>query len=688
MIKDSQNNVLKHLVADLKGVGKVKANDLGQLGIVTIEDLLLYFPYRYEDRRLRELSEVEHDETITVLGTIHSEASVRFYGRKKSRMSVRVMVDRYLVTAVFFNRHFAKKHFQVSKKIRLSGKWHKHRLQITVNHYSLGDKAEQNQEEHLIPIYAVSAKINQAYLGQLIDNALEQYTSDVPEIIPQELMQAYKLMPRGQAIYLLHKPRDHDDGKWAKRRMIYEEFFLFQMKIHALKKRHREQQQGLSHTLDNEQIERFILSLPFTLTTAQKKVLDEIFQDLKAPAAMNRLLQGDVGSGKTVIAALTLFASITSGLQGAFMVPTEILAVQHYLSLKRFFANEHIQMALLTGKTTAKERKAILAGLQMGTIDLVIGTHALIQDDVYFKHLGLIVTDEQHRFGVNQRRKLRQKGLAPDVLFMTATPIPRTLSITVFGDLDVSIIDELPQGRKPIETYWVKSNLLSRVFSFMEKEMLAGRQVYVICPLIEESEKMAFQNVIDFHAEISERFPIFRIGLLHSRMPAEEKSEVMASFSSNKIQTLVATTVIEVGVDIPNATLMVIQDAERFGLSQLHQLRGRIGRGEHQSYCILIADPKTEIGQERMNVMQSTTDGFEIARQDLKLRGAGEFFGTKQSGLPEFKVGDMLRDHKALEVARQDAQALIQSEEFWTEPKYDRLRQYVQDEQILGDKLD
>jgi ATP-dependent DNA helicase RecG len=399
---------------------------------------------------------------------------------------------------------------------------------------------------------------------------------------------------------------------------------------------------------------------------------------------MNRLLQGDVGSGKTVVAAVALFAVVKAGAQGALMVPTEILAEQHVRSLGKLFAGTGIEVALLTGSMPAKQRRDVIGGLQMGLIDVVVGTHALIQEDVFFRQLGLVVTDEQHRFGVNQRTILRRKGMNPDVLSMTATPIPRTLAITAYGDLDVSSLRERPKGRLPIKTYAVTSNMMERVLGFIHREVETGRQVYVICPLIEESDKLDVQNAIDVQVQLQQHFPRLRVGLLHGRMPAQEKDAVMAAFKDNLVHVLVSTTVIEVGVDVPNATLMVVYDAERFGLSQLHQLRGRVGRGEHQSYCVLIADPKSEIGKERMRVMTETDDGFEIARRDLELRGPGDFFGTKQSGLPDFRVADMVVDFETLEIARDDAATLVSRSDFWTGVEYLPLRQYLQRQDVFA----
>jgi ATP-dependent DNA helicase RecG len=419
-------------------------------------------------------------------------------------------------------------------------------------------------------------------------------------------------------------------------------------------------------------------------------VINEIITDMKSPFRMNRLLQGDVGSGKTVVAAIGVYAAILSGYQAALMVPTEILAEQHAESLSNLFASFDVNVALLTSSVKGKKRRELLEKVKNNEIQLLIGTHALIQDDIHFHKLGLVITDEQHRFGVEQRRMLREKGVNTDVLFMTATPIPRTLAITAFGEMDVSVIDELPAGRKTIETYWVKPTMLERILAFIEKEVSKGRQAYVICPLIEESDKLDVQNALDVHSMLNNYYKgRYQVGLMHGRLTSDEKDTVMRSFSQNEVNILVSTTVVEVGVNVPNATTMVIYDAERFGLSQLHQLRGRVGRGSEQSYCILLADPKSEAGKERMKIMTDTNDGFVLSERDLELRGPGDFFGKKQSGMPIFKVADMVHDYRALEVARQDAVELVRSKSFWEEDKYEGLRMYLIRSGILdGEKLD
>ncbi|WP_028545075.1 ATP-dependent DNA helicase RecG [Paenibacillus taiwanensis] len=672
-------------VTMIKGVSTLKQQELHAFGISTVQDMLLYFPFRYEDFRVRQLSEVKDGEKITVEGRIVSEPVLQRFG-KKSRLSCRIMIESWLVTATWFNRPYLREQLFQGRDILVTGKWDQRRLQLTVSTSEFPDRGAFRKDT-LQPVYSVGGKITQQWMRKTIAQALTQFGETIPEILPQELVRRYQLVPRKQAIRTLHQPQDAEEGKHARRRMVYEELFLFQLKLHMFRALTRKRADGVVHEVSNSTVREFVHSLPFELTEGQKKSVTDILQDMRSPFCMNRLLQGDVGSGKTVVAAVALFAAVRSGYQGALMVPTEILAEQHMRSLTKLFEPHGIQVALLTGSVSVRKRRDLLGALQMGMVDILVGTHALIQDDVYFRKLGLVVTDEQHRFGVNQRSVLRRKGLNPDVLLMTATPIPRTLAITAFGDMDVSSIKERPAGRKPIKTYWVKHELLDRILNFIRREIADGRQAYIICPLIEESDKLDVQNVIDVHVQMQQAFPDLQVGLLHGRLSAVEKDAVMRSFGDGETHVLVSTTVIEVGVDVPNSTLMVIMDAERFGLSQLHQLRGRVGRGQHQSYCVLIADPKSEIGQERMHIMTETEDGFELSQRDLELRGPGDFFGTKQSGMPEFKLADMASDFAVLEQARDDAAELIRAEEYWTSPMYALLREEMQKDQLFQGEL-
>lgn len=676
-------------VREVRGIGEARAEELAALNIRTVAELLDYFPFRYEDYRLRSISEVLDGEKITIEGEVYGDPYVQMYGQRKSRMTCVILTESVLITTVWFNRHFMRQRLKLGQRVIVTGKWDRRRLQLTVAEAEFPG-ARQAQAGALQPVYSLSGAVAQKWLRTVIRQALKQYGEHIVEVLPESLLKARGLMPRRQAVMLMHQPGDDAVlGKRARERIVYEELFLFQLKLQALRSMTRSQADGVVHQIDQAGLKRFVESLPFQLTSSQKQVINEIVRDLQQPYCMNRLLQGDVGSGKTVVAAVALFAVVKGGTQGALMVPTEILAEQHAASLRKLFEPFDIEVAVLTGSMKEREKREVLASLQSGLTDIVVGTHALIQEGVFFRRLGLVVTDEQHRFGVNQRSILRRKGMNPDVLTMTATPIPRTLAITAFGDMDVSTLRELPQGRKPISTYWVQHHMLQRILRFIEKEMRAGRQAYIICPLIEESEKLDVQNAIELYERLVQVFAQFKVGLLHGRMTAGEKEGVMRAFGANEVQLLVSTTVVEVGVDVPNATIMVVYDAERFGLSQLHQLRGRVGRGVHQSYCILIADPQTEVGKERMRVMTETNDGFEIARNDLKLRGPGEFFGTRQSGVPQFRVADIMSDFAVMEQARDDAATLMAQKDFWTSAAYVNLREHIQrDEVFRGDLLD
>ncbi|MEI4788963.1 ATP-dependent DNA helicase RecG [Bacillus sp. FJAT-53060] len=673
---------LKDNVSVLKGIGEETEKTLNELGIHTVSDLLGYFPYRYDDYELRNLEEVRNDERVTVEGKVHSEPVLTYYGKKRSRLTFRLLVGRFLITAICFNRPYLKRSLVLGDTVSITGKWDKNRQSIMVQEFKKGTREQDGSIE---PIYSVKENVTVKMMRRFVKQALSLYVDKAEEPLPKELVSAYKLMSYQDALKTIHLPETRDSLKQARRRFVYEEFLIFQLKMQAIRKKEREKTSGIQHPFSKEAVFEFVHNLPFPLTKAQSRVLDEIMSDMVSPYRMNRLLQGDVGSGKTAVAAIALYAAHLSGFQGALMVPTEILAEQHADSLYQLFEKWDLNIALLTSSVKGKHRRELLERLKKGEIDVLVGTHALIQDEVEFQQLGLVITDEQHRFGVEQRKKLRSKGQDPDVLFMTATPIPRTLAITVFGEMDVSVIDELPAGRKQIETYWVKHDMLERILVFVDKELRKGRQAYIICPLIEESDKLDVQNAIDVYNMLTEAYPgKWSIGLMHGKLANDEKDQVMRAFTANEVQILVSTTVVEVGVNVPNATIMVIYDADRFGLSQLHQLRGRVGRGEHQSFCILMADPKSETGKERMRIMSETTDGFELSEKDLELRGPGDFFGKKQSGMPEFKVADMVHDYRALETARKDAADLVQSDSFWTEPEYKELRQMLVDSGVLG----
>ncbi|MGO3609029.1 MAG: ATP-dependent DNA helicase RecG [Enterococcus sp.] len=657
---------IEETVSVLPGVGPKRAQTLAELGIVTIENLLSYYPFRYEDIQEKNLLEINDQEKVTLKGVIVSAPVVSRFGYKKSRLQFRMMQDHAVFMVSFFNQPYLKDKVEVGEELAVYGKWDAKRKSLT-GMKILGGK----QTEEYAPIYHVTKSIRQSTLVDLIKVGFEKFGDQVMENLPDYLLEKYRLMPRKQAMRAMHFPKDPKENQQAKRRVVFEEFFLFQMRMQGLKKSERSEKNGLAIRYDVERLKRFTQQLPFELTDAQKRVTNEICYDLRSKKHMQRLLQGDVGSGKTVVAAIALYATMTAGFQGALMVPTEILAQQHLESLNHLFDPLEMTTALLTGSTKTKERRAILAGLQNGEIDVVIGTHALIQDDVQFANLGLVITDEQHRFGVNQRRVLREKGLHPDVLFMTATPIPRTLAITAYGEMDVSIIDQMPAGRIPVKTSWIKPKQLEHTLDWAKLELQAGHQLYVICPLIEESEALDVKNATEIYEHLNEYYaPNYQVSLLHGKMKNAEKETIMEEFKNNQSQILVSTTVIEVGVNVPNATVMFIMDADRFGLAQLHQLRGRVGRGSDASYCILVASPKNEMGKERMKIMTETTNGFVLSEKDLELRGPGEVFGFRQSGLPQFLIADLVNDANVLEVARDEANQIWQVEDWREQPAF------------------
>lgn len=675
------------LVTSLKGVGSGTANALHELGIETLEDLVMTFPYRHEDFRLKNLAETPHNERVTVEGRVESEPSLLFLGKAKSRMQVRLLAGQHLIKAVFFNQAYLKQKIIPGSIVTVTGKWDRGRQVINVSTFSVGPKTDQQDFE---PVYSLKGTLNQKVFRKFMRQALDTVKGHLVDPLPESIKSIYRLPDISEALEGIHFPQNVEHSKNARRRFVYEELLIFQLKMQAIKKVRKEQNVGNSIAFDNAKLKKLIETLPYELTNAQKRVVNEICRDLKEPHRMNRLLQGDVGSGKTIVAAISLYAAITAGYQGALMAPTEILAEQHASSLDEWLAPIGVKIALLTGSTKTKMRRIVLENLEAGNIDLLIGTHALIQPDVTFKQLGLVITDEQHRFGVEQRRVLKEKGENPDVLFMTATPIPRTLAITAFGEMDVSIIDEMPAGRKKIETHWMKHDQLSKLIGRLKKELANGRQAYIICPLIEESEKLDVQNAVDvFNMMATELGNDYKVGLMHGRLHPDEKEEVMRNFSDGEVKVLVSTTVVEVGVNVPNATFMIIFDAERFGLAQLHQLRGRVGRGEHQSYCILLADPKSEEGKERMISMTETNDGFVLAEKDLELRGPGDFFGRKQSGLPEFKMADLVHDYRALNTAKADAERLLNSDEFWQYEEMAELRTILNNSKAIdGERID
>ncbi|MDE5978117.1 MAG: ATP-dependent DNA helicase RecG [Turicibacter sp.] len=664
-------------VDNIKGVGPSLLEKLHQLKIVSVKDLLEYFPYRYENFELIDIHHAMHEEKITVEGQVMTAYQIQYYGKMKARMTFNILVNHEVVKVVVFNRTFLKNQLKLDTLVTVTGKWDLGRKVITATDIKIG----KSDGRGIDPVYSLK-DIPLKTFRKILKEAYDKYAQQLSDDLPLQIKKQYRLISYEDAVLFAHFPQNKEQVHQVQRRIKYEELLKFQLKIQYLRYQTKSERQGAEKIFDECKVNEFITQLPFSLTEAQQKVLEEIKQDLCAGSRMNRLLQGDVGSGKTVVAAISLLMVMLAGYQTALMVPTEILGQQHYKSLLEMFKPyEQFKIEFLSSSVKGKKRREILEKLASGDVHLVIGTHAIIQQDVIFKRLGLVITDEQHRFGVNQRKMLREKGEFVDVLMMTATPIPRTLAISAFGDMDVSIINQLPQGRKPVETFLIDSSKLDRALGFIQDTILnQGQQAYVITPLIEESETMDVQNAVEVYHLWQHHFEgKAKVGLMHGRLSQVEKDAVMEDFVANRVQILISTTVIEVGVNVPNANLMLIYDAHRFGLSQLHQLRGRVGRGSQQAYCLLMSDIKNEQSLERLKIMTGTTDGFEIAEADLKLRGPGDFFGEKQSGAPVFKMADLVEDYKILEVAMQDAYRLVSSDELHYNNEFLELRDYIKE---------
>lgn len=668
----------KDSITVLKGIGKQRAADLQKLGIVTIGDLLSYYPYRYEDRsHLKPLREMQEGDTETVLGIIVQAQDIYpRRGLKLLRVSIRCADGNAVL--VWFNQNHLKSKLQPGLQIVATGKVGKgHIRQISVTDFELlEDEADLQNFQRIVPVYRGTEKNSSKTIRRMIEQVLEQGLPEEADYLPEEHLQEYHLLPYWQAVQQIHFPEDWQQLNRARHRLVLDEFLvlILGMQLHSL----IEKKQGIAHGKNEQLAAQFFRQLPFALTNAQKKVILEVKKDMEQPMAMKRLVQGDVGSGKTMIAVYALLKAVSGGYQAVLMAPTEILAEQHYLNLKRMLEPLGIVPELLTGSLSKKEREGVYRRISDGTCAIAIGTHALIQKQVEFANLGAVVIDEQHRFGVRQRLALENKGRAPDVLVMTATPIPRSLALTLYGDMDLSIIDELPPGRQGIKTYCIGESKRQGLYQFLEKQIAAGYQVYVVCPLVEESEKLDLENATQLADHLAVNiYPHYTVGLLHGKMKPKEKAEIMEEFRSGALQILVSTTVIEVGVDVPNANVMVIENAERFGLAQLHQLRGRVGRGTSQAHCFLVAEPKTEEGKRRMQVMVKSNDGFVIAEEDLLLRGAGEVLGTRQHGLPDLKIADLVHDVKILEQSKQLAAQISQIG--LDAPQYAGLRERAED---------
>ncbi len=664
----------------LKGIGEKRAALFGRLGIATIRDLLYHLPRTYEDRTdIREIADLQEGESVCV--RVSPAGGIRtFRARTGARVTQISMSDGTGVLKVtWFNAPYIEKQLRSSDTFILFGKVGlRGRIPEMINPVTENLEQAGGKTGKIMPVYPCTAGLTQRHIRDAVSQAMLQLSEPIPDTLPKAVQKAYDLIPIEQAIRQVHAPEDFDSFTRARRRLAFEEFFILQIGIAMAKvQRRKGEAQGIANV---KCIADFAEKLPFSLTNAQRRVINEICVDLKQTVPMNRLVQGDVGSGKTVVAAAAMFAVVQSGFQAAMMAPTEILAKQHYENLKKLFAPWGITVAYLTGGQKAAERRENLAMIEDGRAQIAVGTHALIEESVAFSRLALAITDEQHRFGVRQRTALTEKSQQIHTLVMTATPIPRTLSLILYGDLDISVIDELPAGRKKIETLAVDQGKRSRVDAFVCKELDAGRQAYFVCPLIEESEAIEATAVEEYLSTLKKGpYRDKKIAALHGRMKAAEKESIMEAFSKGEIQALVTTTVIEVGVDVPNASIMVIENAERFGLSQLHQLRGRVGRGSWQSYCILFCDGNGSFAQQRMKVMCQTDDGFRIAEKDLELRGPGEFLGTRQHGLPETRIGDFVSDMQLLQEAQAATGILLKHDPNLEKESVRALREQVEE---------
>ncbi len=638
---------------DVKGIGPKSLSLLNKININTIEDLVTHYPFRYEVLERNDLSEVEDGGKIIIDGKVESVPILMRFKAGLNKMNFRLVTSSGVVGVSIFNRAFLKNQLIVGTGITVIGKLDKTKNVITASDIKMGVLTNKARIE---PVYHCTSGLTNKNISTYINMALLMHGKEIPDYIPTEYIEKYNFLNKKTSLNVVHNPSTREKLKEVTVRLKYEELFQFMFKINYLKEQNKREKNGLERNIDHEKVDKFIKSIPFELTGDQMKAVDEIISDLESPSRMNRLLQGDVGSGKTIVAFIGMLANYFSGYQSALMAPTEILATQHYLNLKKFLEKENIRVELLTGSTPKKDKTEIYKGLKDGSVHMVIGTHALIQDEVEYHNLGLVITDEQHRFGVHQRANLQNKGIKPDVLYMSATPIPRTYALTIFGDMDVSTIKERPKGRQKIDTYLKTNTEIKDVLAMMYEELKAGHQVYVIAPLIEESENSDLTNVCELRDKMKLAFgEHYKIDIVHGKMSSGAKDLIMEQFKEGNVQILISTTVVEVGVDVPNATTMVIFDADRFGLSTLHQLRGRVGRGTSKSQCILISDSDAE----RLKIMETVDDGFEISEEDFKLRGHGDLFGTKQSGDMSFKIANIKSDYKILLQAKKDSREYL-----------------------------
>ena len=662
----------------LKGVGPKKAELLQKLGIKTVYDLCEYFPYRHEDRRfVTEIGSLYDGESALISGYVDRVELNRIRNNMQI-LKARLTDGSGYITVVWFNQPWLKQQLFDGRELTVYGKAEIQNGRRTMNamEYELKHTTEGFG---ILPVYGLTAGINQKTMRKIVASALDVCGDEICEFLPADFRRRYGLEERKTAILNYHIPKDFESLQESRRRLVFEEFFLFRLAFDL--KHNGEVRDGIS--MRKGSMEDYFRLLPFAPTNAQRRAIKDIYTDMASSVMMNRLLEGDVGSGKTVVAAAAVYRCVKSGHQCALMAPTEILAEQHYNSLTKMFANAGIRIALLTGSVKAAEKRKICKALKDGDIDLMIGTHALIESAAEFRDLALVIIDEQHRFGVNQRNALFMKGSNPDLLVMTATPIPRTLAMTVFSGLDLSVLDEMPPGRKPIRTLVITDAEEERAIEFMRKHVTAGHQCYVVCPLVEESEKLDVEAATKFYERLAKtEMKGISVGLVHGKMKAKEKDDTLRRFRDNEISVLVATTVIEVGIDVPNATVMYVKNADRFGLAQLHQIRGRIGRGESRSTCILQSSGKNETSMERLKVMEQHTDGFKIAEEDLKLRGPGDFFGVRQHGLPEMNLADLFRDHALLEEAASAVHELLAADPDLSYAEWQETKKFIANKYI------
>ena len=650
-------------IRSIKGIGEQRAKALNKLGITTLRDLISWFPRKYDDRRqAKRIADLVPGESACVAAMIAAEPKVSHIRKGMDLVKVRAVDESGVLDITFFNQTWLKNQLIQGETYIFYGKAEGNLLRKTMASPIVEREGRGEFTGRIVPIYPLTAGVSQLILSRSIRQGLDACADILPDVLPDQVRQDHHLCRIGFAYENIHFPEDEKALDLARRRLAFEELFFFTIGLQRLRNRRETVQVTPCKTVD---MDAFYGALPFILTDAQRRCVEEALADMRSGKPMNRLCQGDVGSGKTMVAAACVYFMVKNGRQAALMAPTEILAQQHYNGLAPLLESLGIRCALLTGSTKAAVKRSIAAQLASGEIDFAIGTHALITEGVEYADLGLVVTDEQHRFGVAQRAALAAKGQHPHTLVMSATPIPRTLALILYGDLDVSVIDQLPPGRHPIETYSVPGSYHPRVYNFIRKLVAEGRQAYIVCPMVEENDELPDERkAVTAYAQKlqAEVFPDLRVAFVHGKMKSKEKDAVMAAFANHETDILVSTTVIEVGVDVPNAAVMVIENAERFGLSQLHQLRGRVGRGKHQSYCILISDSQNEETKQRLKVMTKTSDGFKIAEEDLRLRGPGDFFGERQHGLPGLRIADIGCDTQLLKEAQQAAEELLEKD--------------------------